>query len=75
MFLAKNSYFGLNLGQFFEKFNIYGPFWWFKLIFAMEFKYLAEKKHQKGNKMGNIGVFSSFLAHFYINELYGGEPI
>jgi len=48
-YFAKNSYFWLNLGQIFEKFNIYGPFWWFKLIFAMEFTFLAEKTHQKSN--------------------------
>jgi len=63
------------LGQFFEKFNIYGPFWWFKLIFAIEFTFLAGKTHQKGNYIGNIGVFSTFLAHFYIKELYGDKPI
>jgi hypothetical protein len=63
------------LGQYFEKFNNYGQFWWFKLKFAIEFTFLARKTHQKGNFIGNIGVFSSNLARFYIKELYGDKLI
>ena len=67
-FFAKNHYFRLILGQYFHKFDIYGRFWYFLLIFSMELTYLARKTLLKCIFLGNIDVFSSFWTLFYIKD-------
>ena len=67
-FFAKISTFRLIFGQYFQKFYIYGQFWYFLLISPIKFTYLAWKTHLKCIFLENIGVFSSFWTLFYIKE-------